>query len=93
MVMTTDNPRFGEFIEVLGGPLYVNFHEDPKKGMTWECDNSRECPQARSLLRAMGLSEPEVASSLAYFAARGGFCDHEIVLNVGDDEGTSGGGA
>lgn len=84
MVMTTDNPRFPEFIEKLGGPGYVDFREHPSKGLTNDCAHGKDKTHSERLLREMGLSDDEIRSSFAYFEARGGFCDHEIVLNVGD---------
>jgi hypothetical protein len=90
MVMTQDNPQFGEFIERLGGPEGCNFREEKPKGMTWDCKGGKDKTLATGLLRRMGLSEDEIRSSFAYFEARGGFCDCEIVLNVGD---TTGGAA
>lgn len=89
MVMTLDNPRFGEFLERLGGPDYCNFRNDPLIGMTWDCEGGKDKTFAERLLRDMGLSDDEIRSSFAYFEARGGFCDCEIVLNVGEKSDTT----
>lgn len=80
-VMTHDHPQFGEFLMRLGGPGYCDFREDPKKGLTWDCAGGTDTTITRRLLADMGLAPAEIESSIAYLAARGGFCDCEIVLN------------
>ena len=86
--MTLDHPRFPEFLERLGGPEGCNFRDTPTEGMKWDCAHDKA--HATAILRAMGLSFDEIRSSFAYFEARGGGCDCEIVFNVGDKEGGHG---
>ncbi len=70
------HPRWEEFVARLTGPEGCNF-----QGERWTCHNDLRA--ATSILRTMGLSERGVRLSIAYFKDHGGFCDCEVVLNVG----------
>lgn len=82
MTMTLDNPRYQEFIEHLAGPDGINLRDEGGK-VQWECAHGADKSNAERILRDMGYGDDEIRSSIAYFEARGGFCDCEIVLNVG----------
>jgi hypothetical protein len=82
MTMTIDNPRFPEFLERLTGPEGINLRDDGKAVHSNDCGPA-DTSRTQAILRDMGLNDDEVASSLAYFAARGGFNDQEILLDVG----------
>jgi hypothetical protein len=51
--------------------------------LTWTCDSSESFSVARRTLADMGFSPDQVERSLESFREHGGFCDCEIVLNVG----------
>lgn len=85
--MTLDDERYGEFLERLSGPEGINLRDE--NGIKWACAHGSDTTHTQEILLAMGLSDEEIASSLAYFAARGGFCDCEIVLHVGETAGDS----
>ena len=78
--MTTDHPRWTEFVDRLEGPEACNFREVDGK-TTWDCKPGKEDrPFARAILGDMGM---DVEKSLAYFYVRGGICcDCEILFNV-----------
>jgi hypothetical protein len=73
--MLPGNPRWGEFLDRLAGPEGCDFRAD-----RWTCHNDTRAAQA--LLVRMGLSDPAVKLSLAYYRDHGGYCDCEIVFNV-----------
>jgi hypothetical protein len=50
---------------------------------TWACDCSEVMPLTRHILDEMGLTGDEVEESIEYLRANGGFCDCEVLLNVG----------
>jgi len=87
--MTTEHPRWSEFVEKLEGPEGCNFHRknpaDPDS-ITWECAAGRDKTIASRLLKQMGATDEEIAQSCQYFEDHGGFCDCEILFNVMDDE-------
>jgi len=70
------HPRWGEFLERLCGPDGCHF-----RGQRWTCHGDLRF--TRAILVAMGLSEPAVRVSLAYLRDHGGYCDCEVVFNVG----------
>lgn len=78
MTMTLDDPRYPEFLDRLAGPEGCNLRDN---GGT-DCSHGTDTRHTQAILRDMGLNTAEIKSSLAYFSARGGFCDCEIVLNV-----------
>lgn len=79
MTMTIDHPRFPEFLERLTGPEGINLRADGSD----DCAGPTDTSKTIAILRSMGLGEDAIASSLAYFAARRGFNDRDIVLEVG----------
>ncbi|WP_037411545.1 DUF2695 domain-containing protein [Candidatus Solirubrobacter pratensis] len=78
-ILSIDHPRFPEFLDRLSGREGIDLVDDGRAG-TWSCDATTT--KAQAIMRAMGLRGDAIASSLAYFSARGGFCDCEIVLEV-----------
>jgi len=84
--MTMNHPRWNEFLERLSGPEGCNFHEGVPgdgKTLTWTCDCTETCPLSSRILAEMGLTPDEIEESLEYFCSFGGYCDCEVVLNVG----------
>lgn len=78
--MTPSHPRWEEFFKRLEGPEGCNFRQNEAGNIVWNCDNTTERPFARKILADMGF---DVERSLAQFEREGGYCDCEIVFNVG----------
>jgi hypothetical protein len=78
-VMTPAHPRWEEFSERLSGPEGCNFRRKPDGSSTWTCKAGADKTMATKILKAMGM---DVAASLTYFEAHGGYCDCEILFNV-----------
>jgi hypothetical protein len=83
-VMTPESPRWDEFADALYDALEFTEHSsgDPAK-TSWRRDGRAAKPShrhARAVMRAMG--GVDVTKSLAWFRARGGWCDCEIIFNV-----------
>ena len=73
------HPRWDEFIDRLEGPEGCDFHPDH-----WTCHGDLRA--ATAILGRMGLTERAVRVSVAYFKDHGGYCDCEVVFNVGSTE-------
>jgi hypothetical protein len=87
-LMSPNHPQWDEFLEELDGPHGCNFHmavPDDQNSMRWTCDSGDERPLSRRILAEMGLTEMEIEESLSYFSEHGGFCDCEILFNVGGE--------
>ena len=70
------HPSWGTFFDRLQGAEGCNFREDE-----WTCfGDHRACI---AILTAMGLAQPTITATLSKFKALGGYCDCEVVLNVG----------
>jgi hypothetical protein len=69
------HPRWSEFLERLAGPEACNFQTD-----RWTCFG--DVRFTKRILRDMGLDEPSIELSTAYFRDHGGYCDCEVILNV-----------
>jgi Protein of unknown function (DUF2695) len=80
-IMTPSHPRWDEFIERLEGPEGCNFHENSNGEMVWSCTSDIDNPHARHILERMGGFDIE--QSCEYFEHHGGYCDCEILFNVG----------
>ena len=78
-----DHPRWREFFERLAGPEGCDF----KPSGSWNCHGGTDTRFSRRVLVAMGLSEVAIKQTLRYFRLDGGYCDCEIVLNLGTAEG------
>jgi hypothetical protein len=81
-VLTPQNPRWGEFVDRLSAALYIDDEH-------WRCDGdegqNRTTPEhvhryAKGVMAAMG--GINIAASLKFFEAHGGYCDCEILFNV-----------
>ena len=86
--MTIDHPLYPEFLVRLAGPEGINLRTDGTCDGVGPTDTSR----TSAILSDMGFDDPLLASSLAYFGARGGVNDREILLHVdmsADDEQTA----
>jgi len=73
-MMTPRNRRWPEFIDRLAGPEGCRFRPGP----TWKCSHTHRF--TAKILRSMGCL---VERSIGFFIANGGFCDCEVVMNVG----------
>ena len=80
MYMCPEHPQWLEFRHRLTGREGCQFrwtdgrHEDPE----WTCHGDHT--KAREILKKMNC---EVEASIEYFKSVGGFCDCDILLNVG----------
>jgi hypothetical protein len=74
------HPQWDEFLNRLYGPDGCNFKT------TWTCSGTTEKPLSRRILADMGLSAAAIEATLAYFEEHGGYCDCEVILNVGERE-------
>jgi len=74
------HPRWEEFLDRLSGPEGCNFRT------TWTCFGGTDKRHSRRVLAEMGLSPRAIEASLAYFEDHGGYCDCEVVLNLGSEE-------
>ena len=80
-VMTPQHERWDEFMDRLSGPEGCDFRMGENEKPTWNCSGEEDKPYARAILESIGM---DVAESLAYFESQGGYCDCEIVFNVGE---------
>ncbi len=78
-VMRPGHKKWKRFCNRLAGPEACDFKDDPKRGMTFKCNNDGERPMATKILKDMGA---DVKASLAFFSEHGGHCDCEILFNV-----------
>lgn len=81
-ILSPAHPRWKEFLGQLAGPEGCDFREKDDGNWEWECDGSNA--RARAILQKMG--GLDVDGTVAYFREHGGFCDCEIVFNVGEDD-------
>ena len=72
---------WNEFVERLEGPegCWVRTNDDG--AFTCDCDGNLE--RSARILREMGCREAELSVTLEYFKRHGGYCDCEVLLNVG----------
>jgi hypothetical protein len=84
-VMRTTHPRWEAFLARLDGPEGCNFRvEDGRE--TWTCAGGESATShlfSRKIMIAMGLTADKVTASLKYFREHGGYCDCDVVFNVG----------
>lgn len=82
-IMTTEHPRWEEFLDRLDGSEGCNFYEDDEGNLRWICDASNhDCPLTSKILKDMGATESEIRQSREYFHSKGGGCDCEILFNI-----------
>ncbi len=74
--------RWEEFCDRLAGPTGVNFRHDDEGELCWDCDSS-EIIYAVRILQLMGFNQDSINVSLDYYRDHGGFCDCEILFNIG----------
>lgn len=87
--MSPSHPGWQEFLDRLAGAEGCKFNQTDKadpRSVTWDCDSDETCPRARAILADMGLTRAAVEQSITYFRHHGGFCDCEILFNVGWNE-------
>lgn len=87
-VMTTQHPRWREFVERLEGPEGCNFRErlddngEPiANDIVWDCTGQDKGHATKILSTMEGI---DIVGTLAYFEDHGGYCDCEILFNVVD---------
>ena len=76
--ITPSHPKWEEFFDRLSGPEGCDFTETSAR-----CTGGIDRPFSRRILASLGFSEREIAASLGYFKRHGGYCDCEVVMNVG----------
>ncbi len=77
-ILTPQSPRWDEFAEALAEALSV-----PGRPEAWRCDGARGDLRYRYAKQVMAdMGNVDVEGTLAYFAANGGACCCEILLNV-----------
>jgi hypothetical protein len=83
--MTPDHPAWPQFVDELTRAVRLRVLDNGAIG--WTC--SHELDHAPRICRELGLDDQAVELSVAYWHARRGYCDCEILLNVaGDEDGT-----
>jgi hypothetical protein len=85
-LMSPNHPQWDEFLEELDGPQGCNFHlavPDDQNSLRWTCVSGKERPLSRRILAEMGLTPMEIEATLSYFSQHGGYCDCEVLFNVG----------
>lgn len=83
--MTTEHPKWEEFIERLEGPEGCDFKEIGEGtgfDLQWTCGGGQDKSHAQKILTDMGFTWEEIEESCAYFDNHGGYCDCEILFNV-----------
>jgi hypothetical protein len=83
-VLTVYSSRWDEFTRRLEGPEGCNFQEKVpgnSSTATWQCDSTLKRPLAQKILKAMG--DVDIPKTLLYCEDNGGYCDCEILFNVG----------
>ena len=74
-ILSPGHPRWGEFVVKLSRSLIVT---DTK----WRCDGDRHYRYTKQVMGEMGYGEIDIAETLQFFQAHGGFCDCEVMFNV-----------
>jgi hypothetical protein len=86
-IMTPGHPRWREFTDLLRSPEGCDFREEgaseavsgeKDKKIVWTCHGDHRL--SRAILERIG--NIDIESSIAFFVARGGGCDCEILFNV-----------
>jgi hypothetical protein len=72
------HPSWETFLDRLHGAEGCDFREDH-----WTCfGDHRACV---AILTAMGVAPATIGATLVRFKSQGGWCDCEVVLNIGGD--------
>jgi hypothetical protein len=79
--MNPQHPRWQEFVTRLEGPEGCNFRKDSSGKTTWNCKGGRDKRLAIAILQQM--ADIDLDASVNYFESNGGYCDCEILFNVG----------
>src|SRR5262245_35465091 len=82
MIMRPGQPRWQEFMWRLKGPEGLNARLGPGGALQWDCHD--DLRGSAAVLARMGLTLREIEASCRYFARQGGYCDCEVLLNVGE---------
>lgn len=76
--MSVKHPKWDNFIDTLVDEHHCDFKEDP---FSWKCYHDYRF--STDILKAINFTEDDIRASIAAFQERGGYCDCEIVFNVG----------
>jgi hypothetical protein len=76
--------RWEEFVGRLEGPEGCFIRTKDDGGLVWDCFNDHT--GAKRVLRAMGCSDGQIDVTLEYCRRHGGYCDCEILMNVGTEK-------
>lgn len=84
-IMTTEHPRWREFVGRLEGPEGCNFREGEDGKTIWRCGGRNDKTLSTAILKNMGIEFSDSAQ-VDYFDCHGGYCDCEILFNVDHGE-------
>ena len=73
-IMTPKHEKWDEFCEELAGSNYCDFTEDDH----WKCNGTLN--KSKEILSRYDV---DIEASLDYFMENGGYCDCEVLFNVG----------
>lgn len=79
-VMRPEHAKWHKFLKRLEGPEGCNFTET-EKGITWRCQGGRDKSLATAIMRRF--PDVDLERSIDYFEKNGGYCDCEILFNLG----------
>jgi hypothetical protein len=82
IVMGPTHPEWAAFCTALAGEGYCDFTEDEEGKPSWHCQHDHR--HTRSLL-ANKWPMIDVEATLKLFRDHGGYCDCEVLFNVGSD--------
>ncbi len=85
-IMLPNHPRWNEFCERLEGEEGCNFRKNKDGEIIWDCKAGTDKSKATAILEKMAdieMVDIDVKESLKYFEEHGGYCDCEILFNVG----------
>ena len=77
-ILTRDHMYFDKFCEILEGKEGCDFKEDG----TWNCKGSGNKDKSKKILKKY-FPEINLQKTLKYFEKNNGYCDCEILFNVG----------
>ncbi|MFS8085188.1 MAG: DUF2695 domain-containing protein [Acidobacteriota bacterium] len=80
-LMWPGHRKWQEFVERLEGVNGCDFKRDEQGKVTWRCMGGNDKSLATAIMQSM--CDVDILGSLTYFEAHGGYCDCEILFNVG----------
>lgn len=85
--MNPRHPRWREFLRRLEGVEGCNFAEDETGQITWRCSGDGDKSLAIAIMQK--IQDVDIERSLDYFEQNGGYCDCEILFNLGLEDETT----